>query len=96
MNKQSPKRLFLLASLLLLAALTPLAHASEPAQPYPLWDGQESVADYAKKANLPTTKNIDLGGGVKMEQVLIPAGKFVMGLVPECFKVLIVQKESFF
>jgi formylglycine-generating enzyme required for sulfatase activity len=46
---------------------------------FPLWDGQESVAEYAKRVNLPPTKTLDLGNGVKMELVLIPAGKFVMG-----------------
>jgi formylglycine-generating enzyme required for sulfatase activity len=46
---------------------------------YPLWDGHESVADYAKRVNLPPTKTLDLGGGVKMDLVLIPAGKFIMG-----------------
>src|SRR3954470_9944281 len=51
--------------------------AAEPQ--YPLWDGHESVADYAKKVNLPPTKTLDLGNGVKMELVLIPAGKFMMG-----------------
>ena len=34
---------------------------------------------YAKKTNLPPTKTLDLGNGVNMELVLIPAGKFVMG-----------------
>ena len=53
--------------------------AGEPPPAYPLWDGSESVADYAKKVNLPPTKTLDLGNGVKMELVLIPAGKFVMG-----------------
>jgi len=46
---------------------------------YPLWDGQESVEQYAKKVNLPATKTLELGNGVKLELVLIPAGKFVMG-----------------
>ena len=51
--------------------------ASEPV--YPLWDGAESVADYAKRVNLPPAKTLDLGNGVKMDLVLIPAGKFAMG-----------------
>src|SRR5476651_2377803 len=46
---------------------------------YPLWDGHESVAEYAKRVNLPPTKTLDLGNGVNMELVLIPAGKFIMG-----------------
>jgi formylglycine-generating enzyme required for sulfatase activity len=46
---------------------------------YPLWDGQESVADYARRVKLPATKTLDIGGGVTMELVLIPAGKFMMG-----------------
>jgi hypothetical protein len=66
---------------LALAALA--ASADEPT--YPLWDGKESIAEYAKRANLPPTKTLDLGNGVKLELVLIPAGKLVMGteeLVP--------------
>jgi formylglycine-generating enzyme required for sulfatase activity len=54
--------------------------AEPPASPsWPLWDGSESVEQYAKRAKLEPTKTLDLGNGVKLEMVLIPAGKFVMG-----------------
>jgi formylglycine-generating enzyme required for sulfatase activity len=46
---------------------------------WPLWDGRESTAEYAKRVNLSPTKTLDLGKGVKLETVLIPAGKFMMG-----------------
>jgi hypothetical protein len=49
----------------LLAAETPV---------YPAWDGKETVADYANRCNLEPTLTLDLGGGVKWEGVLIPAG----------------------
>jgi formylglycine-generating enzyme required for sulfatase activity len=52
------------------------------AEPYPLWDGKESVADYAKHVNLPPTQTLDLGNGVKLDLVLIPAGRFITGTPP--------------
>src|SRR5882672_10591627 len=47
---------------------------------YPQWDGKESVAEYARRANLEPT--LTVGDGVKWEGVLIPAGSFVMGSPP--------------
>ena len=64
---------------LILIALAGSLVAGEATSTYPLWDGQVSVADYAKRVNLPPTKTLDLGGGVKMELMLIPAGRFMMG-----------------
>ena len=46
---------------------------------WPLWDGQESIEQYARRAKLESSKTLDLGNGVKLELVLIPAGKFIMG-----------------
>ncbi|MEI6234937.1 MAG: formylglycine-generating enzyme family protein [Planctomycetota bacterium] len=51
----------------------------ERSEPWPLWDGKESVASYAARVKLPATKTIDFGNGVSMELVLIPAGEFVAG-----------------
>jgi formylglycine-generating enzyme required for sulfatase activity len=45
----------------------------------PLWDGIELVEQYAKRVELAPVMTLDLGDGVKMEFVLIPAGTFVMG-----------------
>jgi type IV secretory pathway VirB10-like protein len=39
----------------------------------------ETVADYAKRMNLAPETSLDLGGGVKVEFVLVPAGEFMMG-----------------
>ena len=57
------------------------ARAAEPpaAPNWPLWDGQETVEQYAKRAGVEPTKTLDLGNGVNLELVLIPAGKFIMG-----------------
>jgi hypothetical protein len=67
-------RTLCLATLLLALSL----QAAEPS-PDPLWDGHESVAAYAQRAGLPPTKQIDLGNGVTLDLVLIPAGQFIMG-----------------
>jgi formylglycine-generating enzyme required for sulfatase activity len=47
---------------------------------YPLWDGKESQAEYAKRAGIKDVEvTLDLGSNVTMKLILIPAGKFVMG-----------------
>ena len=57
------------------SAADPVADAGT----YPIWDGKESIADYARRAKVDPTLTLDLGDGVKWEGVLIPAGTFVMG-----------------
>lgn len=52
---------------------------AEAAKQWPLWDGREPVERYARRVGLPPTRTLDLGGGVTMDFVLIPAGQFVMG-----------------
>jgi formylglycine-generating enzyme required for sulfatase activity len=64
----------LLGTSLVLAAEPPKAGAkSSP------WDGSETIAAYAKRVGLDPTLTLDLGGNVKWEGVLVPAGTFVMG-----------------
>jgi len=55
------------------------AELADTKRAYPPWDGHESIEQYAKRTNLPPTKTLDLGNGVTMDLVLIPAGKFIMG-----------------
>ncbi|MDB6077222.1 MAG: hypothetical protein JWO82_969, partial [Akkermansiaceae bacterium] len=46
--------------------------------PWPLWDGSESAADYAKRVHLPATRTLQLGD-TPLELVLVPAASYVMG-----------------
>jgi len=72
-------RFLSLAGWLCMAATWLAAADAQPPAAFPLWNGQESTEQYAKRVNLPPTKTLDLGNGVNLEFVLIPAGKFVMG-----------------
>lgn len=51
-------------------------------EPFPLWNGQESVEHYAERAGLAPTKRVHLGSGIYIECVLIPAGEYMMGWAP--------------
>jgi formylglycine-generating enzyme required for sulfatase activity len=53
-----------------------------PASEYPLWKPGESIEGYAKRAGLPPADHLDLGNGVRVELVLVPAGDFIMGAAP--------------
>jgi formylglycine-generating enzyme required for sulfatase activity len=63
---------------LALVLIAPLLIAAD-APTFSAWDGKESVADYGRRTKVEPTLTLDLGGGVKWEAALIPAGEFVMG-----------------
>src|SRR5262249_11777512 len=67
----------MLRLLLLIFIMRGCVFASEPQ--CALWDGAESIAEYARRIDLPPSKTLDLGDNVKLELVLIPAGRFMMG-----------------
>ena len=57
------------------------AYDKDSVAAWPLWDGEESVADYAKRAGIKDVQmELDLGGVVAMKLTLIPAGKYLRGL----------------
>lgn len=63
-----------------LVMATTLSAETPAARTYPLWDGRETQAEYAKRAGIgEATIRVDLGNGVTMSFVLIPAGRFIMG-----------------
>jgi len=62
----------------LLALTLVLAALPTGATEFPFWEG-EPIEEYAKNANLEPTRRLDLGHGVAMEMVLVPAGSFIMG-----------------
>jgi formylglycine-generating enzyme required for sulfatase activity len=72
--------IFLLLSVLNLTR--PSLMAVDAPKPFPQRDGKETVADYAKRVKVEPTLTLDLGGNVKWEGMLIPAGSFLMGSPP--------------
>ena len=54
--------------------------ARSEARSYPLWDGEESQAEYASRAEIADVDLwLPLGPTVKMRLILIPAGRFIAG-----------------
>lgn len=62
--------------LIMSASLT--MHAEESTK-WHLWDTKETVEEYCKHEKISSSRILDLGDGVKLALVLIPAGTFIMG-----------------
>jgi formylglycine-generating enzyme required for sulfatase activity len=45
---------------------------------WPLWDGKQSVTEYARTTGLPASRTVSLNGE-RLDLVLVPAGTFLMG-----------------
>jgi formylglycine-generating enzyme required for sulfatase activity len=71
---------------------SPATGATSPAgaqAAYPLWDGKETIAQYARRAGIKQTEvSLDLGNGIALKATLIPAGKFLMGSSKEELAIL--------
>ena len=70
------------AILMGLSALQNLSAPSQPGAGFALWNGHETVAEYARRTNLPPTLTLVIADGVPWEGILVPAGTFVMGSPP--------------
>jgi len=78
-NAYRPWAARILTALFLAPWLALLAEPAGPTGKFPAWDGHETTSVYAQRTGLDPTLTLDLGGGVKWEGVLVPAGTFVMG-----------------
>jgi formylglycine-generating enzyme required for sulfatase activity len=87
LNTSKMKRAASLCALLATALAAGSVIAAEPAAAradWPLWDGKESVSDYAQRAGIQNVQQeLELGSGVLLKLTLIPAGKFIMGAMIE-------------